>query len=115
MISVINNKETVCTNIKQIIVRTVQLQLLRQNREVRYHYNIVLDDGTIQKWFSIFNQSYSYIINPRLVVFKNETTKLMDNMFFNFTQVQAIPEESNEVLYNGFSKLSEKEFFRILI
>ena len=115
MISVINNKETVCFNIKQIIVRIVQLQLL-QDRGVRYHCDIRLGDGNFKNWYSIDSRSFGYIIiNPRLLVFKNEITILASRNFFNFTQVQAIPEESDEVLYNGFSKLSEKEFFRILI
>ena len=76
------NYQTVCTNTKQIIIKTASLQL-QQDRH--YCYNIINSEGIIKKWYSD-NAYYSYILNPPLVVFKEYDT-IMDG---NCIRVQAI-------------------------
>lgn len=97
------NYQTVCTNIKQIIVKTALLQS-QQNRQ--YYYNIMNNEGIIKKWYS--NKSYySYILNPPLVVFK-EYDSIMDG---DCIRVQAA--YRGEVFYNYLATSFNRDLFVI--
>ena len=90
-----------CPNIKQVIVKTLLLQL---RNKINRHYYILHYD--VRSWHSK-QQYYSYcIINPRLMVFKAIGTSCI--------MVKAIPERSNEVFYNNLSELSGS-YFRITL
>lgn len=84
-------------NIKQIIVISTLLQLQR-GKVKEYYYNVTLSNGHISKWYSE-NQSFSYIHNPRLIVFKN----IVCGIITTYYRVQAISVASNEVFHNSFS------------
>ncbi|MEE3344144.1 MAG: hypothetical protein VZS44_08660 [Bacilli bacterium] len=91
-----------CSNIKQVIVKTLLLQL--QDKIIKHYY--IFDCVNVHSWHSkqLYYGSYC-IINPRLMVFKNRPSYIM---------IKAIPEESNEVFYNNFSE-SSAHFFKITL
>lgn len=90
-----------CSNIKQVVVKTLLLQL---QDKITKHYYIL--DYDVHSWHSK-QQYYSYcIVNPRLMVFKAIGP--------SYIMVKAIPERSNEVFYNNFSESSAR-FFKITL
>lgn len=99
--------EIVCSNIKQIIVKIVLLQL-QQNR-IDYYYNIIHSGGNIKRWYSD-KHFYGYLLNPHLIVFKNITVTMNGNITDSYIQVQAIYRD--EVFYNNFS-IQSGDFFII--
>lgn len=83
-------------NIKRIIVTTILLQ--SQRNRVGYCYTITLSNGHISKWYSE-NHGFSYLYNPRLIVFKN----IICGNITTYYKIQAIIRVSNEVFHNSFS------------
>lgn len=94
-------------SIKQIIVTTILLQSQRNRVRVikGYYYNITLSNGHISRWYSE-NDSFTYLYNPRLIVFKN----IICGNITTYYKVQAISRVSNEVFYNSFSIQSGDSF-----
>lgn len=90
-----------CPNIKQVIVKTLLLQL--QDKIIKHYY--ILDCVSVHPWRSKQQYYRNSIINPRLMVFKTRPSYII---------IKAIPEESNEVFYNSFSE-SSAHFFKITL
>ncbi|MEE3344145.1 MAG: hypothetical protein VZS44_08665 [Bacilli bacterium] len=90
------------SNIKQIIVITVRLQGLRCKVK-EYCYHVTLSNDHISKWYSE-KQSFCYLYNPSLIVFKN----IICGNITTYYKVQAI--FRGEVFHNSFSIQSEDLF-----
>lgn len=85
-------------NIKQIIVITVRLRSQRNRVIKEYCYHVTLSNGHISKWYSE-RQSFCYLYNPSLIVFKN----IICGNITTYYKVQAISRVSNDVFHNSFS------------
>lgn len=92
----------VCSNIKEVIVKTALLQL--QNK-VRKDYYIITKDHNVREWATI-EKFYRCVTDPHLIVFKD---------FNSFIIIETISKQSSDkTIHNYFRELSGS-FFRITL